>query len=157
MLGQGDLVEHGALGARDGALVVGAAALLQPLERLTVASGLAQRLAARADFGIVAVEVELADFARLLHPLQVSLVGCEVDGARRPGRGGRALCGERAGDLIAHRAQPLGAARLAVQRSGKLLLGKILAALAQRAQALQGKAEGRHGPVVGRAQANWRG
>ena len=84
MLDQRDLVEHGALGARDGALVVGAAALLQPLERLPLAGGLAQRVAARADLGVMAVQVELARLAHLLHPLQVGLVRREVCGLAGP-------------------------------------------------------------------------
>ena len=157
MLGGGDLVEHGALRARDGARVVGAAALLQPLERLPVSRGFAQRVDARADLGVVAVEVEAAGLARLLDPLQVRLRGEQVGGAGGAARGGGALRGKRAGDILAHRAQPLGAARLAVQRPGELLLGEVLAALAQRTQALQGEAERRHGPVIGRVAAFWRG
>ena len=157
MLGGGDLVEHRAFGAGDGAIVVGAAALLQALERLALPRGLAQRVATCPDFGVVAVKVVLAGLANLLHPFEVGLVGGEVGGARRPSGRGRALRVERAGDLLAHRTQPLGAALLAVQRTGKLLLGEILAALAQRPQALEGEAERRHGPVVGPAGTNWRG
>jgi len=157
VLGQRDLVEHGALGARDGALVVGAAAFLQPLERLPLPRGIAQGIGARADLGVMTVEVELARLMRLLHPLQVRLGGEQIGGTGGAARGGRALRGERAHHLVAHRTQPLGAARLAVQRPGELLLGEVLAALAQRPQALQGKAERRHGPVVGPNPGIWRG
>lgn len=157
MLGQGNLVEHGALGARDGTFVIGAATLLEPFERLALSGGLAQRVGARADLGVVAVEVELAGLVRLLHPFQIRLGGKQVGGAGGAAGGSRALRGKRAGDLVAHRTQTFGAARLTVQRPGKLLLGKLFATFAQRPQALQGKAERRHGPVVGRAPAIWRG
>lgn len=157
MLGQGDLVEHGAFGTRERTLVIGAATLFEPFERLPLPRGLAQRVDPRADLGVVAVEVELSSLLRLLHSLQVGLGGEQIGGAGGAARGRGTLRGERADDLVAHRAQPLGAARLPVQRPGKLLLGEILAALAQRPQAFQGKAERRHGPVVGRAAGNWRG
>src|SRR6185312_15960263 len=102
--------------------------------------------AARADFGVMADEVVLSGLAHLLHPLQVRLVSREIGDARAAAGRGRALRGERAGDLLAHRAQPFGAALLAVERPGKLLLGEILTALAQRPQAFEGEAERRHDP-----------
>lgn len=146
MLGQGDLVEHGALGACDGTVMVDATALLQPLERLALASGFAQRVAARADFGVVAVEVELTRLAHLLHPFEVGLVRSEIRDVRSATGSRRALRGERTRDLLAHRTQPVGAVRLAMHRAGELLLGEILAALTQRPQALQRKTERRHEP-----------
>ncbi len=146
MLGQRDLVEHRALGARDGTLVVGTATLLQPLKRLALPSGFAQRVAARADLGVVAVKVQLTRLAHLLHPLEVGLMCRQVRGVRSPTGSRRALRGERTGDLLAHRAQALGAVRLAMHRAGKLLLGEIFAALTQRPQALQRKTERRHAP-----------
>lgn len=155
MLHERDLVEHDALGARLRALVVAAPTFLQPLERLSLTGRLAQRVAARVDLGVVAVEIELTGLAHELHPLQVGLVGCELVGAGGAGGGGGALRRERPGDLVAHRLQAVGAARASGERPGQLLLGEVLSTLTQRTQALEGKAERRHRPVVGGPAANW--
>lgn len=146
MLGQGDLIEHGALDAGDGTVMVDTTALLQALKRLALTSGLAQRVPACADFSVVAIEVELARLAHLLHPFEVGLM-CHKIRCVRGATGSRCtLRSEGARDLLAHRTQPLGAVRLAMHRACKLLLGEILAALTQRPQALQRKTERRHAP-----------
>jgi hypothetical protein len=113
---------------------------------------------ARVDLGVVAVEVELAGFARMLDPLQVGLRGEQISGAGGAARGCRALRGERAGDLVAHGAQPLGAAGLTVQRPGELLLGELLAAHTRSARKRsRGKRNDVTARVVGRIAENWRG
>jgi hypothetical protein len=143
-LDEGDLVEHDALRPRHLAGMVGATTLLQALERLAVARRFAQRIAARGDLDVVAVEVERSCLARLLDTLQICLVREQV--LRLHGQlGGSTLRRERTDDLIADRAQALGAAGAPIQRTGKFLLGDVLTTLAQRAQAFEGKAKGAHG------------
>lgn len=148
MLDERYLVEDRVLRARLGAGMVGAAALLQALERLPVAGRLAQRVAAGGDLRLVAAEVQLAGLAGLRDALQVGLVREQVVRADGLGRG-RALGGESARQLLAHRPQAIGGARVPGQRPGELLLGEILTALAQGAKTLEREAERTH-DLVGR-------
>lgn len=144
MLDECDLVEDGALDARDLTGVVVATALLEPFERLPLPSRLAQGVATGVDLGVVTVEVERARLTRLSDTLEVGLVGdqlARIDGSRGSGP----LRGERARELLAGHPQAIGAARPPGHRPGQLLLGEILAALAQGTQALEGKAKRAHG------------
>ena len=67
--------------------VVGAAVLLEALQRLTVARGLGERVAALLDTVLAAVEIVLARPVGALGALQVGLAGHQIGGAHRRRRG----------------------------------------------------------------------
>jgi hypothetical protein len=86
----GDLVELDALQAQLLAVVVGAAALLEPLQRLALARGLGELLAPLIEDQLVPPEIGLRGAVGALGPLQVRLVGEVVGAAVAPSCASRA-------------------------------------------------------------------
>ena len=124
-------------------VVVGAAAALEALDRLALAGGLGERLAARGHLGVAAAElgggVEPAPL-RALHPrLGGEEVGARGAGAQDGVAAGVARGGDDVGGLAQHRL----AADAVRQLAGELLAGLVLRALAQRPDPLEAEGEGR--------------
>src|SRR4051812_8532128 len=86
MHGEGDLVELDALAARDLGAVLGRLALLEALEDLALAAGVAERAATGVDLGVEAVERQRGVLVLALERLEPALLGEQVGRA-----GARAL------------------------------------------------------------------
>jgi hypothetical protein len=148
----GDLVHGYALAASRLALVVGAAILLQALERLAVAGGHPQLLTALLEVVLVALEVMARGRDSALGTLKEGLAGQQI-GDRGLAGCGLELGGACLGDTLVRALELLAAQLMLLHGLGESLLGRVLAALAQGAHALESEPERRtvHGPVVGHA------
>src|SRR4051794_31749288 len=160
MRGDRHLVEQTGLDPLGLAAVILTPALLEPLEHLALARSLEQRAAARVDFGVAAVELELGRLAEPRRPLDVGLAGEQVLPAHLE-RGGLPARVLRAAVVLARRAQHRLALEAHRQRRGQVLAGLVLEPLAERANTLQPEVEGATGhgrvnrPRPGRLDRDW--
>jgi PPOX class probable F420-dependent enzyme len=147
--GDRELVELDALAARQLSTVLGLLAVLEALQHLAVALGVAERVAARVDLGVEAVEAQLGILTLALEGLDPALVRREVGGGEaRAGLGAAGLGG--GGQGVAGGGEQRRTLHTLVQRSSELLLGLGLDVLAQLANALEAEGERLpHAPVVG--------
>jgi hypothetical protein len=148
-----DLVEPDAREALDLEAVLGGAALLEALERLAVAGGGGEKLAVAGDLDVVLLHVLALCGRRALGALEVCLQLDQLGGADRRGRGLQ-LRGPGLLDALLGVAQRVLRRALARHRTRKLLLGEVLAPLAQVTDLLESKLEWSgtaHDPVNDRA------
>lgn len=158
MDGEGDLVEGGLRSAQALGVVVGAAAALEPLDRLPLTGGLGQRLTAAGDVGVTAAEVGHGLAPALFGALHPRLGGEEVGAGGAGRQDGVAARVAGVGDGVRGVAQQRLTADAVRQLAGEPLPGGILGALAKRADPLEAEGEGRvlHLPVIARSARDLR-
>jgi len=124
------------------AIVLGALALLEPLEHAVLARGIAELVSAPGDVGLAPGQLVHSVQAPCFDPFHERLARLELLGAEDGELAcGVALFGAGVLEMNVHRLQTVLATRQTQRRLGKLAAGKILTTFTERTYALEAERE----------------